>query len=73
MIETLMISAKLVAQGLLKRKVFWSKRYVVMIPANNVTNKILSPDSNNTIGVVMLPKFGNCSISMREVIIISFL
>ena len=35
----------------------------------DVTNKILSRDSNYTVDVVILPKFGSSSISMREVII----
>ena len=30
---------------------------------------VLSSASNYIVGVVMWPKFGNCSISMREVII----
>ena len=35
----------------------------------DVTNKILSRDSNYAVDVVTLPKFGSSSISMREVII----
>ena len=43
-----------------------------MIFSHNVTNKILSRDSNNIVDVVMWPKFGNFFTSMREVIITSF-
>ena len=35
--------------------------------------KILSGDSNYIVEVIMWPKFGNSSISMREVIITSIL
>ena len=68
-----MISAKMATPGLLKITVFWNKGYDVIIPVHDVTNKILSRDSNYIIDVVMWPKFGNSSISMREVIIISIL
>ena len=47
-------------------KVFLNKDYDVIISAHDVINKILSSDSNYTVDVV---KFGNSSISMREVII----
>ena len=40
---------------------------------NDITNKILSRDSNYIVDVVTWPKFDNSSISMREVIIISIL
>ena len=45
----------------------------MIIPDHVVTNKILSRDSNYVVDVVMRPKFGNSSISMREVIITSIL
>ena len=67
-----MMSAKMATPGLLKLMVFWNKGYVT-ISVNDVTNKILSRDSNYVIDVVMWPKFGNCSISMRKVIITSIL
>ena len=35
---------------------------------DDVTNKILSRDSNYIVSVFMWPKFGNSSIGMREVI-----
>ena len=57
MVSILIKSAKLATLGLHKLKLFW--------------NKI--DDSNYTVDVVMWPKFGNCSVSMREVIITSIL
>ena len=71
MVKILMMSAKIVTSGLLKIKVFWNKGYDVIISVHDVTNKILSRDSNYIIDVVMWPKFGNCSVSMRKVIITS--
>ena len=41
-----MMSAKLANLGLLKLKVFWSDGYDVVSFIHNVTNKILSRDSN---------------------------
>ena len=64
-----MMSAKMATQGLLKTTVFWNKGYDVKIPVHDVTNKVLLRDSNYIVDVVMWPKFGNSSISMREVII----
>ena len=68
-----MMSAKMATPGLLKITVFWNKGYDVIISVDDVTNKILSRDSNYIIDVVMWPKFGNCSISMGKVIITSIL
>ena len=65
-----MMSAKMATPGLLKITVFWNKGYDVIISVDDVTNKILSRDSNYIVDVVM---FGNCSISMRKVIITSIL
>ena len=59
--------------GLLKIMVFWNKGYDVIIPVDDVTNKILSRDSNYIVDVLMWPKFGNCNISMRGVITTSIL
>ena len=67
------MSAKMATPDLLKITVFWNKGYDVIIPVDDVTNKILSRDSNYIVDVVMWPKFGNSSISMREVIITSIL
>ena len=68
-----MMSAKMATPGLLKITVFWNKGYDVIISVDDVTNKILSRDSNYIVDVVMWPKFGNSSIYMREVIITSIL
>ena len=73
MATILMTSAKMATPGLHKIKVFWKKGYDVIIFVNDVTNKTLSRDSNYIVDVVMWPKFGNSSISMREVIITSSL
>ena len=62
-VTILMMSTKTATPNLLKINVFWNKDY-------DVSNKILSRDSNYIVDVVMWPKFGNFSISMREVIII---
>ena len=56
MVTILMMPAKIAALGLLKTKVFWNKDYKVVI---------LSRESNYIVNVVMWPKFGNISISMR--------
>ena len=68
-----MMSAKMATPGLLKITVFWNKGYDVIIHVDDVTNKILSHDSNYIIDVLMWPKFGNSSISMRQVITTSIL
>ena len=59
--------------GLLKIKVFWSKGYAVIIFIYGVIKENVSRESNYTVDVVMRPKFGNSSASMREVIITSIL
>ena len=69
----LMMSAKMATPGLLKITVLGNKCYDVIISVDDVTNKILSSDSNHIVDVFMWPKFGNCSISMREVITTSIL
>ena len=69
MVAILKVSPKLANLSLFKRKVFWDKGYDVIISAHNVTNKILSHDLNYIVDVVMWPKFGNSSISVREIII----
>ena len=66
-----MMSAKMATQA--KINVFWNKGYAVIIHVRDITNKILSPDSNYIVDVVMWPMFGSSSISMREVITISIL
>ena len=44
-----------------------------MISVHDVTNKVLLRGSNYIADVVMRPKLGNFSISMRKVIITSIL
>ena len=73
MVKILMMSAKMATPGFLKITVFWNKSYDVIISVDDVTNKILSRDSNYIVDVFMWPKFGNSSISMREVFITSIL
>ena len=68
-----MMSAKMATPGLHKIMVVWNKGYKVIISVDDVINKILSLDSNYVVDVFMWPKFGNGSISMREVITTSIL
>ena len=68
-----MMLAKMATPGFLKITVFWNKGYDVIISVDDVTNKILSRDSNYIVHVFMWLKFGNCSISMSEVITTSIL
>ena len=68
-----MMSAKMANSALLKITVFWNKGYEVIIPVNDITSKILSSDSNYIVDVFTWPKFGNSSISMKEVITTSIL
>ena len=50
-------------QGLLKSKLLWNNGYDVIVPVHDVTNKILSRDSNYIEGLGILPKFFKSSIS----------
>ena len=68
-----MMSAIMATPDLLKITIFWNKGYDVTIPVDDVTNKILSRDSNYIVDVLMWPKFGNSSISLWEVITTSVL
>ena len=61
----ILMSAKLATLGLLKIKVFWNEGSDVITFVQDVTNKVLSRDSNYITDMVMLAKY---SISMREVI-----
>ena len=72
-IVMMMLPAKMATPGLLKTTVLWNKGYDVIVPAHDVTNKTLSRDSSYIVVVVIWPKFGNSSISVREVIITSIL
>ena len=71
LVAILMMSAKMATLVLLKIKLFWNKGYDVIIYVHDVTNQILSCDSNCIVDVVMWPKFGNTKIYMREVIVTS--
>ena len=53
MVKILMMSAKMATQVLLKMKVFWNKFYYVIYAVYDVTNEILSHDSNYIMDVVM--------------------
>ena len=54
-------------------KTFWSEGYDVIVFVHDVTSKIWLCDSNYIVDVIMRPKFGNSSISVREVITTSIL
>ena len=73
MVTILMMWAQLATPALIGIKIFQNKGYKVIILAYKVTNKNLSRDANYILDVVMWEKFGNSSISMREVIITSML
>ena len=65
-----MMWIKMATLDLLQKNVFGNKGYDVIVFVHDVTNKILSHDSNDIVDVPMWPKFGNFgSISMRKVII----
>ena len=68
-----MMSAKMATPDLFKTTVSWNKGYDVIIPVDDVTDKILSRNSNYIVDMFMWLKFGNSSISMREVITVSIL
>ena len=68
-----MMSTKMAMPGLLKIAVFWNKGYGVIVAVNDVTKKNLWHGSNYIVDVFIWPKFGNSSISMREVITTSIL
>ena len=61
-----MTSAKMATPALRKIKIFWKKGYDVKMSVNDVTNKTLSRDSNSIADLVMWPKIGKSSISMRQ-------
>ena len=53
MVTILMMSAKMGIPDLFKEKVFLKNVYDVIIFVHDVTNKILSPDSNYNVNAVM--------------------
>ena len=71
LIKIFAILMMLATTGLFTVMVLWNKGYDVIIFVHNVTNQILLRESNYILDVITWPKFGNSSISMREVIITS--
>ena len=69
MVTILMISAKMATLGHLKVKIFLNNGYDIIFFVLDATSKNLSRVSYYNVNVVMRLKFGNSSISMREVII----
>ena len=69
MVGMLMMSAKLATVDLLKIKTFWCKGYDVIICVCGATKRLSSRDWNHIVMVIMWPKFGNSSITTREVFI----
>ena len=67
------MSAKLATLDLVRINIFSYKFCDLIIVDFDVTNIILWRDSNYIINMVMWPKFGNSSISMRKVVITSTL
>ena len=67
--EVLMVLVKMGIPGLPKMKVFWKKGYDIIISTLDVTKKFMSRDPNYYANLFMWPKFGNSSISVREVVI----
>ena len=68
MVRFLIMPAKTATTGFLKTKVFWNKGYDVIIYVHEVTRKKLLRDSNYIVDLVMRPKVGSSSISMKEVV-----
>ena len=69
MTSTLFIrNQELATLGLLKIKLLWNKGYDVIVSVLDVTNKLLSSESNYIVEVVKWPKLGSSSISFTEVI-----
>ena len=71
-VAILVMSAKMATLGIFKIKLFWNKVYDVIIYVDDVTNQILSRDSNYIIDMIIWPKFGNSSIYITEATITSF-
>ena len=67
------MSGKMVTLGLLKINLSWNKDKDAIFFVYDVTNKILSSESNHIVDVIMWPKFGNSSLTRRKVITTSSL
>ena len=72
-VKILIMSSQMTAQGVLKITIFWNKGYYVINYVHGIINKIFAHDSDYIVDVANWPKFGNYSISMKEVTIISIL
>ena len=72
-VVVILMILKLATLSLLKIEVFWNKGYDAIISVHDVTNEILPSDLNYIVDMAMWSKFGNFSISMREVITTSLL
>ena len=70
---TILMLVKILTVDVVKIKVVWSKGYDLIISVYDVTDKVLSHNSNYVVDVVIWPKFSNSNISMRKVIITSIL
>ena len=57
------MASKLTTSGLFKTNVFRNKDSDVIASVHDVTDKILSRDSNYVVDVIILLNFGNASIS----------
>ena len=68
-----MMSGKMVTPDFFKLTVFWNKGYGVIIPVDDISNKILSRDLIYIVDLFIWSKVGNSSISMREIITTSIL
>ena len=73
MVTVLMKAAKMATLSLFKIKLYWNRDYDVIISVHDVNNKILSPESNYIVDLVMWLKFGNSIIFASEVMITSIL
>ena len=65
MVTILAMPAKMAIPGLLKIKALWNKGYDVINSVHDVTNEILSRDSNYIVDVVIWLTFGDSSNCMR--------
>ena len=73
MVTIFMMPAKNATLGVIRIKTFGNQDYDVAISVYDVTNEILSRDSNYIVDMVMWPKFGNSSFHIRNVIMTSIL
>ena len=73
MVSIWMMLGNMATVALLNIKIFWNKGYDVIFLVHDANKKILSIDSNYIVDLVIWPKFGNSSTSIREIIITSLL